>query len=214
MKSAKVDHSLSVHDLVGMRIGSSAEEKLQWFLSFVNQGEWRRIEEAPGLSILQFEPPKLALKQYEWDQLVEELETFCGIEIGERRLERTEVALLQDLAARILSAMANKGVIMEDLSGCKIVVFADHTNQRISTNLTGDRRTRFLLEVKRIFEGLDLRRLRACPGCLRLFYTERRQRFCVPEGTCSNRVRQKRHKAFLRKTRRNRVSRKRRQSDR
>lgn len=189
MKEAKVNYFLTARELIDVPIGSTAQEKLQWLLSFVNHGEWKRIKVGPGLYVLQF-TPKLLLNHGQWNLLTEQLEAFCGIENYEKPLQRAELIELHDLAAQIVKALANKGVVMEDLPGCKIVLFPDHSNRRIAINLTGDRRARFLLEIKRTFDGLDLGRLRSCPTCLRLFYAAiRLQRYCGVN--CSNRMRQR-----------------------
>lgn len=196
VKRGDVEHLLNVDQLSSRSNGGTVEDQLSWLLSFVNHGRWSVEKFGPSLSIGVFET-ELDATGYQWQNLARELELFCSDEIhsSDPPLTNQEIGELQKLGASVLYSVAHKGVIMEELPGCKLILFTDrrHKKKKVLINLTGQRRARFLLNVKGVLEAFDLSKLRACRGCEKLFYSETRQLYCTPNGRCSNRTRQKRH---------------------
>lgn len=189
-KMAKKTYQAASVELAGLRIGETPQDQLKWFLSFVNQGTWKRTKEGPGLESLTFSPGWME-NQEGRQKLIDEVEAFSGrpqFGLKEGPLDKNGLANLQWVAASILVGMGSRGTVMQDLPECKIIVFPDREG-RLHTVITGNRKTRFFIRIKNILEVIDLKKLRSCPECLSVFYAIKRQIYC---GTpCSNRKRAK-----------------------
>lgn len=203
--AAKNTYQLTTQELTGRRIGNTLEDQLEWFLWFVNQGTWQRTKEGPGLGSFRF-TTGLQATHDDYKKLLEEVEAFCGESWGlnEKPLDKMGLVDLQKTAAQILLGLAKKGVVSQDVAKCKLVLFPDHEG-RVYMNIAGDRNTRFIFQISKLLEAIDLTRLRSCPECLKVFYTTRRpgrpQIYC--SDRCSGRVRARRYLPHPKKKRGN-----------
>jgi len=193
VKRGAVEHLLSINQLSERAIGDTIEDQLSWLLSFVNLGRWKSIKIGRALSIGKFSA-QLRMTGNQWDWFRQELESFCSDSTtsAEEPLKNAEIEELQQLAGRVLFAIARKGVVIEEVApSSKLVLFYSQREQKILINLSGKRWTRFLWKIASVLEGLDVAGFRACRRCKKLFYSETRRIYCT--AACSNRVRQKRY---------------------
>ena len=191
----KNSHLLNAQELASVGIGESPEEQLQWFLSFVNQGRWKKLREGPGLDVLSF-TGDLRAKHDEYGKLEKEVQAFCGYNNVARPVTRSDLVRLQSIGANMLVSIAKNGIFSHKISECTLVLFPEgkgkQSKQKIWLNID-HLEARFILELKTVLEFINLKNLHSCPVCLKVFYADTKQVYCIPNGSCSNRDRQKRH---------------------
>lgn len=192
---AKNSHLLNGQELASLGIGETVEEQLQWFLSFVNQGRWTKLRDGRGLDVLFF-TGDLRAKHDEYGKLEKGVQAFCGYNNLARPFTTSDLIRLQSIGASMLLSIAKNGVFSHKISECTLFLFLEskgkQSKQKIWLNID-HLEARFILELKTVLEFINLNALRSCPVCLKVFYAETRQVYCVPNGPCSNRDRQKRH---------------------
>jgi len=198
-------HSLSAGELAKLKLTPehdgggnelhNVEQELTWLLSFINLGKWWTIEAHKGYSASVFDSslrkpePARAVRL----KLIDQINAFCRTGKLENSIDWDETLKLHELAARILHAVAAKGVVMENLPECGMILSVDRKGKALSANVVGDpnaHSTRFILNLRDILQVIDLPRLRKCRGCDKVFYGKRGQHHC--EKRCANRTRQKR----------------------
>jgi hypothetical protein len=191
----KNSHLLDAQELASVGIGESPEQQLKWFLSFVNQGVWKRERKGPGLDSLSF-AGGLRATHDAYGKLEKEVQAFCGYKNSARPFTRSDLIRLQSIGANMLVSIAKNGIFSHKISECTLVLFPEgkgkQSKQKIWLNID-HLEARFILELKTVLEFINLNALRSCPVCLKVFYADTRQVYCVPNGSCSNRDRQKRH---------------------
>ena len=120
----KNSHLLNAQELASLGIGESSEEQLKWFLSFVNQGVWKRERRGPGLDSLSF-AGGLRATHDAYGKLEKEILTFCGYNNSQKPFTRNDLVKLQSIGASMLVAIAKNGVFAHKISECTLVLFTD-----------------------------------------------------------------------------------------
>jgi len=193
--NAQNPHLVNAQQLASLGVGEIPEEQLKWFLSFVNQGIWKKEREGPGVVSLSFKGDLRATHDA-YGKLEKEVQAFCGYYNSTRPFTRSDLVKLQSIGASMLVSMAKNGIFAHKLSESTLVLFSEGDGKKSKPKIwlnIDHLEARFILQLKTVLEFINFKNLHSCPVCLKVFYADTRQVYCLPNGACSNRARQKRH---------------------
>jgi hypothetical protein len=186
-RMARALYRLTTGELAAREIASDA---LEWLLSFVNLGTWKKVERGTVTFVTGVEATP-----DEYRKLIANVEAFCGeLNITANlwstsygnRLTQLDLVDLQTIAANILLGLTHKnGVVSQPLPECKVVMFLDERGMLLR-KLTGNRKARFIDQLTTLLETIDLTKLRHCHDmdCLKFFYATSNER--RPRNYCSD----------------------------